>query len=346
MHAQHHWTWPALVIALATLGCTKGRHIDGGVASAKTVGLDDGQVAQVLVTLNTGEVDAAKAALPKLQNENARSFANMMVSAHSQSNEEITQLLDGERITPVANDISRALEDGAQSVIGELQTTDSTDIDARYMHSQVTMHHGALTLIDCVLLKSPHNDALQTHLRTKVRPTVESHWQQARMAEGTLSRMDGPSTDLIPTRMLPSGAATLAAGQLGTGGGTGFGTGGGSGFGTGGGSALGTGGGMGLGTGGGSGGGSGLGVGGGSGFGTGGGMGMGTGGGSPTTGITPTNMGTTPTNAGTTPPTTGTTPTTRSALAAQAGETIDCANICNATTSALEPRLRSAVCRR
>ncbi|MBX7115862.1 MAG: DUF4142 domain-containing protein [Myxococcaceae bacterium] len=181
-----------VVVALA--GCmSSGKKADGGATGVsmttapKTVQLDDAQVAHVFITLNNGEVDVAKVALPKLQDESVRGFANMMASAHTQANQDFAQLTGVQSIEPQANDVSRALEDGVQTAVNGFGNATTASADQQYIHSQVTMHRAALALLDCVMTQSKHNEALTSHLRNTARATVASHLRQARAVESNLS---------------------------------------------------------------------------------------------------------------------------------------------------------------
>lgn len=62
----------------------------GGDAGA-VLALEDGQILYVADTLNAGEVDQARAALPKLTNADVRSFANDMITEHGTARDQLLQ---------------------------------------------------------------------------------------------------------------------------------------------------------------------------------------------------------------------------------------------------------------
>jgi len=144
--------------------------------------LDDGQILFALDTLNAGEVNEARAALPKLTNADVRDFAQDMIDDHAGARDQLLQLAEQQQILPEASDIATGLQDESQSVVNRLLATQANDIDAMYVQSQQDAHTQAMALLD-QLLAGADADPLRTQL-TELRASVQTHLNRAQMLPG------------------------------------------------------------------------------------------------------------------------------------------------------------------
>lgn len=186
---------PILICSLA--GCSGHNHTkanaDFGPDASASVDaakprLTEAQTAQVVLSLDSGEVEVSNAVLSKLTNGDIQSFANEMITAPGQAKNDATALFAAQKISPEASPSSRALEDSASMLSTQLSSEGTPDRD--YMNSQVVMHAQALMLIDCVLRPSVTNSAFSSLLQT-MRVTVADHLAMAKMLGGT-APFEGP----------------------------------------------------------------------------------------------------------------------------------------------------------
>jgi putative membrane protein len=178
-----------IVAIVAVAACDDDER--GGTAAGDVALVSDGQAATILTAMNTGEIQIAQAALPRLTADPARNFANMMIEHHTRANADQIRIMQQENIAGAESDVSAALQQTADSVTAQLESVTPGTADVTYMDSQVRMHREALVLIDCLLVPSTDNEPFKTFIRDTVRPTVQSHWEEARAIRGTLAGASG-----------------------------------------------------------------------------------------------------------------------------------------------------------
>jgi len=154
---------------------------DAGVPSGDAgpaLTLDDGQLLYVADTLNAGEVEEARAALPKLMNGDARDFAQQMIDDHGSARDRLLQLAQDQTITPADSDVANELHSKSQSSIESLLGADPSTIDAMYIELELVEHVDGLALLD-QLIAAADSDPLRAELTTE-RAAVQTHLDRAR----------------------------------------------------------------------------------------------------------------------------------------------------------------------
>lgn len=154
-----------------------------------TATLSYSQSAQVVTSLNTGEVQVAQAATPKLTRADLKAFASQMIADHSQSNTMLDQVTTQAGITKQPNAVSAALDAGAMALV--TQISGASVVDPLYATSQVDMHTQALALLDCIVLPGAQNSAWKAWLVSNVRPHVAMHLDEAIAIAGMSNSLDG-----------------------------------------------------------------------------------------------------------------------------------------------------------
>jgi putative membrane protein len=160
------------------------------------------QSAQLVLTLNNGEVLVAQAVQARLTNAPILQFANDMISMHSAAAAEAMATFQKAGITPQPSQASLALENAATMMANQLSTMSSPD--QAYIEGQVAMHTQALLLIDCVIRPGVSNASFITLLGS-MRMDVVDHLQRATMLSGNVST--------LPAGGAPN-CATLCTGDL------------------------------------------------------------------------------------------------------------------------------------
>ena len=145
-----------------------------GVVSAEVTTSLQGFVTAA-ATSDMYEVQAAKIALQRSQDPQVKSFASKMVSAHTQTTEQLKATLT--KINATATPPS-ALDDRRQAMIDELRGAKDADFDNRYMSQQVDAHNEALTLMDRYA-KDGDTPAVKS-FAAKTRSAVQSHLGMAK----------------------------------------------------------------------------------------------------------------------------------------------------------------------
>src|SRR6185312_5701866 len=85
--------------------------LTGGLfTSATASALSDKQIVQVLVTINQGEIDAAKLAKSRAQNADVKTFAEKMLDDHTQNKEATIKLAHKNSLHPEESEMSNTLK--------------------------------------------------------------------------------------------------------------------------------------------------------------------------------------------------------------------------------------------
>lgn len=146
--------------------------------AAAVASLEDGQLVFLADTLNAGEVDQARAALPRLSDAAVVEFAEEMIEDHGPARDALLSLSREQDIAPQLSDVAAAVKDqGEQVVITLIETEDDDDVDVRYIDSQVVAHTTALAVIDASITAADA-EPLQEQLTT-LRASIEEHLSTA-----------------------------------------------------------------------------------------------------------------------------------------------------------------------
>lgn len=147
--------------------------------------LGDPEIAHIATTANTLDIEGGNLAKTKAQNAEVKQFANRMVTEHTASNQEATQLAQSLALTPADNPNSQQMKSDHETAKATLQTATGADFDKAYIDHEVTMHQNVLNALDQQLIPSAQNAQLKALLE-KARAMVSSHLEQAKTIQGKL----------------------------------------------------------------------------------------------------------------------------------------------------------------
>ncbi len=156
-----------------------------GTAVATASGPTDPEIAHIVVTANTIDIEAGKLAESKTKNKEVKAFAKQMVTDHSSVNKQATDLAKKLKVTPKDNETSKTLMNGANENISHLKTLKGAEFDKAYVDHEVTYHQAVLDAIDKTLIPSSQNAELK-ELITKVRPAIAAHLEHAQHLQSTM----------------------------------------------------------------------------------------------------------------------------------------------------------------
>lgn len=191
---------PALVLGaavalLAACSDNNGKK-DGGIDAAGP-SLSNGQVAQVLLSVNTAELTQAQLALAQATLNDVRVYAQRMQDDHNAAQQRQQQLFQQLTITPADSNINQMLVQQANNNTARLRAAGQDGglpqdggvvndggvnnplFDRTYIDIQAGQHDQVLTLIDSALLPAVQTGPLRNEL-TATRQTVQDHRDQAR----------------------------------------------------------------------------------------------------------------------------------------------------------------------
>jgi putative membrane protein len=152
---------------------------------AIAAGPTDAQIAAIVVTANTVDVDAGKAATAKTKNSEVKKFAQQMITDHEAVNKSAVDLVTKLKVSPEENDTSRSLKKGGDENLAKLSSLKGKAFDKAYVDHEVAYHQSVLDAIDTTLIPSAQNAELKA-LLVKVRPAFVAHLEHAKHIQSTL----------------------------------------------------------------------------------------------------------------------------------------------------------------
>lgn len=152
---------------------------------AQSPTLDDAQIAEVVLVINEGEVDAAQTASRKASTPEVKDFAKTMESSHKTSTKDIKALAKKVSIKPAKSEYSKSLTEEGKTAHKDLKKHDKDEFDKFYIDQQVVMHGKALDALDKTLIPNAKNSEFKAWLE-KTRAEVAMHLEQAKNLQSKL----------------------------------------------------------------------------------------------------------------------------------------------------------------
>lgn len=143
------------------------------------------QIAKIVMTANTSEVEMADIAKEKAENREVKDFAKDMLKAHAKSNSKSMRVIKKIRLNPTDSEKSIAFKTESDVEIKELRNLSGSDFDKVYMNKQVSLHERVLSDLDTTLIPAAKNKQLKK-LLNKTRTDVAQHLEDARKIRATL----------------------------------------------------------------------------------------------------------------------------------------------------------------
>lgn len=146
--------------------------------------LSDGESAEVMVTLNEGEIDLAQLAKRKAVNKQVKDYAKMMVDQHKDNEKETKRIARKQDLDFKKTDMSKSFEARAEDMEKTLKKTSKDDFDRAYMEQQVSLHESALDTVNS-FIDSAQNAAYKAHLE-KTRDAITVRLAHAKEVQGMI----------------------------------------------------------------------------------------------------------------------------------------------------------------
>jgi len=166
------------LVLLAALGT-------GTAAETKPV-VSDAQIAQIVVTANSIDIENGKIALKQSKTPSVDDFANLMIKDHTAVNNNASALVTRLGVKPEASDTSKSLQSSADTEQSKLRGLKGHDFDKAYLENEVAYHKQVLGAITDVLIPNAQNAELKKML-VDVKPAFQAHLDHA---EKTLAELD------------------------------------------------------------------------------------------------------------------------------------------------------------
>jgi len=148
----------------------------------------DAQIAHIVVTANTVDIDAGKLAETKASNAEVKQFGETMVKDHTAVNKQATDLAKKLGVKPEDNATSRSLAQGGRDNLAHLrELKKGPEFDKAYVDHEVAYHQAVIDAVDKTLIPSAKNAELKD-LLVKTRPAFVAHLDHAKMLQAKLGK--------------------------------------------------------------------------------------------------------------------------------------------------------------
>ena len=154
-------------------------------AGAYAQGVNDAQIAAIVVTANQVDIDAGNLAKSMGSNAEVKKFGEQMVTDHTGVNKQAVALVTKLKVTPEDNPTAQSLKAGGEKNIANLKGLKGAAFDKAYVDNEVAYHQAVLDAVDKTLIPSAQNAELKA-LLVKVRPAFVAHLEHAKHIQSTL----------------------------------------------------------------------------------------------------------------------------------------------------------------
>ena len=154
-------------------------------AYAEPAAPNDAQIAGIVVTANTVDIDAGKLAQKMSHNKEVKAFAKQMVTDHTGVNKQATALVKKLKVTPEDSDTSKSLKEGGDANIAKLKGLKGKAFDKAYVDNEVAYHQAVIDALDSTLIPNAKNTELKDTL-VNVRPAFVAHLEHAKHIQASM----------------------------------------------------------------------------------------------------------------------------------------------------------------
>lgn len=159
----------------------------GHAGAADKPAVNDAQIAQIVVTANSIDIENGKIALQNSKTASVEEFANLMIKDHTAVNDNATALVKKLGVTPEASETSKSLQSGADAEQAKLRGMKGHDFDREYLQNEVNYHKQVIDALDKTLIPNAQNAELKKTL-VDVRPAFQAHLEHAEKALAALDK--------------------------------------------------------------------------------------------------------------------------------------------------------------
>jgi putative membrane protein len=152
--------------------------------SVSAQGVNDAQIASIVVTANQVDIDAGKLAASRSANREVKAFAQLMVTDHTGVNKSATDLVAKLKVSPEDNPTSQSLKSDGAKNLAHLKTLKGAAFDKAYVDHEVAYHQQVIDALDKTLIPGAANSELKA-LLVKVRPAFVAHLEHAKRLQSS-----------------------------------------------------------------------------------------------------------------------------------------------------------------
>lgn len=148
---------------------------------------NDAQIAQIVLTADTADVNYGKLAVKKTKDPEVKAFAETMIRDHSAVNEQAVALAKKLGVTPEESATSKSLQSSGEKTLATLKALDSAEFDVAYVDNEVAYHEAVIGVLDETLIPNTKNPELKALLESG-RPIFVAHLEHAKKLQKSLKK--------------------------------------------------------------------------------------------------------------------------------------------------------------
>jgi len=148
---------------------------------------NDAQIAQIVLTADTVDVDYGKLAVKKTNNPEVKAFAETMIRDHTAVNEKAAALAKKISLTPEASETSKSLESNGHKEMATLKKLHGAEFDKAYIDNEVSYHEAVIGVLNSTLIPNAKNADLKALLESG-KPIFESHLEHAKTLQKSFNK--------------------------------------------------------------------------------------------------------------------------------------------------------------
>ena len=174
----------ALILTTAALAVLTTAHAQTDAAAAPP---NDAQIAQIVLTADTVDVDYGKLAVKETSNPEVKAFAETMIRDHTAVNEKAAALAKKISLTPEASETSRSLESNGHKEMATLKKLHGAEFEKAYIDNEVSYHEAVIGVLNSTLIPNAKNADLKALLESG-KPIFESHLEHAKTLQKSVNK--------------------------------------------------------------------------------------------------------------------------------------------------------------
>ncbi|MEO9188915.1 MAG: DUF4142 domain-containing protein [Acetobacteraceae bacterium] len=170
-------------LALTALACGAFGAVSASAQTKAT--LTDPQIAHIVYTADTIDIENGELALKKSKNTRVDAFARDMIRDHTAVNEKALALVKKLNVTPADNATSQSLVKQADAERAKLSALNGAAFDKAYIANEVAFHKEAIGEVETTLIPSAQNAELKGLLQAGLK-IFQGHLQHAEQLDAAL----------------------------------------------------------------------------------------------------------------------------------------------------------------
>jgi putative membrane protein len=146
------------------------------------IGIDDGQIAHVMVSAHDLTIEASRLAGLKSSNEEVKALAHQVAHEHSSVSKAVGELATRLELASRDSPISRELKAEGENRLAGLKGASDDEFDKAYIDQIIAFHQNLLDLIDNTLMPNVTNQELAALLFGLFAP-LSDHLERAQQIQ-------------------------------------------------------------------------------------------------------------------------------------------------------------------